>query len=467
MGFVQYILISAACLSIAFIAFRLSMRKVTHFRHLRVYLIGSVTLSLLLPLFSVSLDYSALFRNNTLPVDETGYVMAGNIQPTEELSEPGFFSANHELLLIIYSLIALVLIIRLLIQFTRLVRLYYKSDRKHDGRNVILYTRHINSPFSFFRWIFIPQQLAGSDEKESIIIHESIHATQYHSIDNMLIEFVTAVMWFNPLAWMMKRSIHLVHEYLADEGALDTGIDRLRYQALLINQVTEEKLICLSSNFNHSLIKKRMIMMTKSKNYRAGKLKILTLLPLSAILFLMVALLNGLFPQEIQANIPDIKTLNQFDPLSSEEPLMQDDTTKKKTYYLQIISKDTNDSTEKVTVTCKSDSKLPDSLVYVVDGSYVKDINSIKPDSIRSINVIKSDNVIIIRTSKSEGDVKGKSVILETGNGIPDNTIIYIDGRQSTKEALKSLDPEQIKTINVKKSGDSEAVMEITTKEKK
>jgi N-acetylmuramoyl-L-alanine amidase len=106
-------------------------------------------------------------------------------------------------------------------------------------------------------------------------------------------------MWFNPLVWMMKKSVQLVHEYLADEGVLNTGTDKLRYQALLINQVAEERLICLSSSFNHSLIKKRMIMMTKSKFNKGSKLRILTLIPLAAMLFVGVAFVNG---QEVDKN---------------------------------------------------------------------------------------------------------------------------------------------------------------------
>jgi gliding motility-associated protein GldM len=91
----------------------------------------------------------------------------------------------------------------------------------------------------------------------------------------------------------MRREVQLVHEYLADEGALSTGIDRLGYQALLVNQVAEEKFILLSSSFNHSLIKKRMIMMTKSKFNQGTKLKILAIIPLSIILFLGIGCVNG------------------------------------------------------------------------------------------------------------------------------------------------------------------------------
>jgi hypothetical protein len=147
--------------------------------------------------------------------------------------------------------------------------------------------------FSFFNLIFINPEVFSKEEREQIISHEKVHASQYHSFDLILIELLAAAMWFNPLVWMMRKSIQLVHEYLADEGALHSGIDKVRYQALLINQVTEERLICLSSSFNYSLIKKRMIMMNKSNFKREARYKILALLPLIAILFLGVACIKG------------------------------------------------------------------------------------------------------------------------------------------------------------------------------
>jgi hypothetical protein len=45
-------------------------------------------------------------------------------------------------------------------------------------------------------------------------------------LDLILIELLAAVMWFNPVVWLMRNKIQLVHEYLADEGALGTGIDK-------------------------------------------------------------------------------------------------------------------------------------------------------------------------------------------------------------------------------------------------
>jgi gliding motility-associated protein GldM len=99
----------------------------------------------------------------------------------------------------------------------------------------------------------------------------------------------------------------MVHEYLADEGVLNTGTDKFRYQALLINQVAEESLICLSSGFNHSLIKKRIVMMTKSNPSQVSKLRILTLIPLAIVLFIAVACFNGKDKSNVVTAVEPVK----------------------------------------------------------------------------------------------------------------------------------------------------------------
>jgi beta-lactamase regulating signal transducer with metallopeptidase domain len=64
----------------------------------------------------------------------------------------------------------------------------------------------------------------------------------------------------------MKRDIHLLHEYLADEGTLNSGVETITYQSMLINQVAEEHLVVIPSSFNNNNLKKRLIMMTQKKN---------------------------------------------------------------------------------------------------------------------------------------------------------------------------------------------------------
>ncbi|MFO7658748.1 MAG: GldM family protein [Bacteroidales bacterium] len=297
-AFTRYILISTFCLSILYLAYLVFQKKETRLHQLRYFLIFSITLSLILPLSTYRIDLKipdtkyeieAINHNPvTSPIfnDETAVINPSNNSP---IKETNWSLVN--ILFVIYFLGVSFFGLGLLVQFTRILYLFWSSNRvRHD--NIVLLHCDTSSPFTFFNWIFIPNSLEKEESKE-IITHERIHASQYHSIDLVLIELLAAVMWFNPLIWMFKNSVQLVHEYLADEGVLNTGTDKLRYQALLLNQIAEERLICLSSSFNHSLIKKRMIMMTKSKFNQGSKLKILALIPLATILFLGIACVNG------------------------------------------------------------------------------------------------------------------------------------------------------------------------------
>jgi|WetSurMetagenome_2_1015567.scaffolds.fasta_scaffold02089_4 beta-lactamase regulating signal transducer with metallopeptidase domain len=473
MEYLQYILISTACISISYITYRLFLRKDTHFRYLRLFLTGTLLLSLLLPLFSVRIDCTTLFRKETnLTHSAIQVFQTGNIVPYADAPKEGFFSSHASLFINIYLIIAALLIVRIMIQLLKLLRLYAVSGKRKSGENIILTSSHVKSPFSFFHLIFIPVDMSDNEETEGIITHESIHASQYHSFDNLLFELISAVMWFNPLVWRMKNSLHLVHEYLADEGALDTGIDRLRYQTLLLNHVSEESLVCFSSGLNHSLIKKRMIMMTKSKNNRGKKLTILTLLPLSAILLLAVALLNGFFPQQAKAENPGSGTMSPLNIVTSPDTItiISNDTCKKKVI---LVKSGCEKKCEKKTVMIKSTGakkcKEGDSLTYVIElkeGSEIKELN---PDQIESMTVNDNDTTIIVK-SKSCGKGQPNKIIIKTDKGeISDNTLILVDGKKVTKEDMDKIDPETIKTINVfkdeTKNEGYDGVIKITTKE--
>jgi beta-lactamase regulating signal transducer with metallopeptidase domain len=486
MGFIQYILISAVCLSFSYLTYRLFLRKETQFNYLRLFLTGSLLLSLLLPLLSVRVDYTSFFKKNVTVNHEIAVLTTGNSPTYTYAPEKSFFAAHISLFTDIYFIITIILLTRILIQLANLLRLFAVSGKRKRGRNIILTSTYIKSPFSFFRFIFIPLEMSDNDETEGIITHESIHASQYHSLDNMLIELIAAVMWFNPLVWMMKGSLHLVHEYLADEGALDTGIDRLRYQTLLLNNVAEESLVCLSSGLNHSLIKKRMIMMTKSKNNQGKKLKILTLIPLSALLLLAVALLNGIFPQQVKAEKIEPGIQMPFNISASPVLVAPDDTCKVK--VIKIKTNGNKDCEHKIitvkssgdkecdhkTLTVKSsgdkkceqkvflvrsdgkdDGSKGDSTTLYIEVSDATDLEGLDADEIESMTITDKDTIIV--KSKVVTKCPGKKlVIVSESETFPDNTLVYLNGKKITKEEMDKIDTETIESIDVIK--DKEAI---------
>ena len=169
------------------------------------------------------------------------------------------FMASPGMVVTIYLIIYITAFIvsDLFLNFLKILGVYLISEKKRYGRFVILRNRNVDTSFSFFRWIFMPSELSDSEETENIIIHESIHASQFHSADNFLIGLTAAAFWFTPLIWVMKRSFHVVHEYLADKGTIGLGVDRYRYKAFLNNNVAEERFVVFSLSFNQSLKTKK------------------------------------------------------------------------------------------------------------------------------------------------------------------------------------------------------------------
>jgi beta-lactamase regulating signal transducer with metallopeptidase domain len=150
-------------------------------------------------------------------------------------------------------------------------------------------------------YIFINTRLSPEEACE-IIRHEQNHLERNHFIDVIFIEIVKSFQWFNPVVYLFDRSLRAVHEYQADQGCLKSGVPVANYQCLLLNQVFQSKAFNLTNSFsNPSLIKKRMIMMTKKPTSSLASMKLLIVVPVTAIVFLAISAYK---------EIPDTTTKN-------------------------------------------------------------------------------------------------------------------------------------------------------------
>lgn len=322
----------------------------------------------------------------------------------------------------IYIIISSIIVFNILFQILRVLRLYFACEKK-EGYIIFVKSNTIRVPFSFFRWVFIPQQMKR-DDLNSIIIHESIHAKELHTLDNIILGIACAIMWFNPFIWVMKKSLHLIHEYLADEGTLEQGMEKTHYQSLLVNQVAEEQLIVIPSGFNNNYLKKRLIMMTKNKGANHNSISGKKLIPLS-VLILAVSMLQGFYPVIAQNN--------------NKQQTKQQDQVKE------------NNSKEVIVV---GYAKPDPNSNYIIDGVYGKNIEDLNPDSIESVNVLKEDKTIIVRTrsyARKSADEKNINIQIRSENGKNENLLYIIDGKEVTKDVFEKLPPEQFQTVTVLK----------------
>lgn len=190
---------------------------------------------------------------------------------------------------------------------TDLAELIWLINRhRRSGSRIIRFKGLNTAGFSAFGHIFINERLT-TGETEDIIKHEENHLAHYHSVDILVIEAVKILQWFNPAIYMFSRSLKAIHEYQADEECISTGTSLKKYQQLLLNQIFSSRIFTITNSFsNPSLIKKRMIMMTKKRSRALANLKLLMVLPVIAAMMILISSCsqNGKSDQEAEMIAP-------------------------------------------------------------------------------------------------------------------------------------------------------------------
>ncbi|MBT8296005.1 MAG: M56 family metallopeptidase, partial [Gramella sp.] len=156
-----------------------------------------------------------------------------------------------------------------------------KSNKKFRKLNYVfvLLERKI-SPYTFLNYIFLNRtEYRNNAISKAILEHEKVHVDQRHSLDLLIVEFIQIFFWFNPIFHWIKRSMKLNHEYLADEGVINKEIDAVQYSGILCNYSSGHYHNILSSPMSQSLIKKRIIMISKTFSIRKLTLRLGLLVP--------------------------------------------------------------------------------------------------------------------------------------------------------------------------------------------
>jgi len=209
---------------------------------------------------------------------------------TAAVNDPGSISINYLKIIAIVYLTGMGIVLSRLIYQAIFLHAISRLSKKteYDGYTIVRMSNDM-IPFSYFKRIFIPSRVLDEGSFDYIIDHEKFHLSQGHFIDLFIVEAVALLQWFNPVIWLYEKSIKEMHEYLADEAVLNSGRSKGNYQAHLVNQALGGPVFILTSQFNQSLIKKRIMMMKKMKTSQLTKFKALLILPLIAGLLLAFA----------------------------------------------------------------------------------------------------------------------------------------------------------------------------------
>lgn len=288
MNFLYYSLQAGAGLFLMYAFYRAFLVRLTFYKANRLYLAGYTLLSLLAPL----LDTSGLWPH---PVETSIlFVRTDPVAPsavTAGVTGVAGAAPVHTLSLtqvLLYSLVTgvVIMLIRLAIQVLSLIRLRRKAVLLSDtpGRGIKVYAvPYPMAPFSFGRSIFIHLSAREMPDFRRILDHEQAHIRQHHTLDILLTQVVLLLQWWNPIAWMLNRSIRQNLEFLADQSVIDQGVDPRQYQYLLL-RVSGISVPALSNPFNFSPLKNRIAMMNKQRSGRRQIVRFLFALPLLVLL---------------------------------------------------------------------------------------------------------------------------------------------------------------------------------------
>ena len=283
-AFLIYLLKSTVYLSVFYLFFLLVMRQTTFFRLNRAALLAGTAVCLLLPLLKVTVA-------GTAPLSEVlsaAVVSAGEDAAAagQALPQRSGWSIASWVLAVYLSGVAVVLLLAMhsYWQFFRLLR--HTPCERVDGCRLYLVDGEMPS-LSWMRRIVMSR--SDRERFPAILTHEKAHVACGHSIDILLFTALTAFQWFNPLVWLVRSELKLLHEYEADERVLDQGIDATQYQLLLVKKAVGEKRFLLANGFNHSQLKNRIRMMQTNPMAAGKKLFLLLVLPLVAGVTLLFA----------------------------------------------------------------------------------------------------------------------------------------------------------------------------------
>jgi TonB family protein len=279
-------MVKVAVYLIAFyLVYAIMLSRDTSYRRNRTFILLSLSLSFVFPLITLqtikplNIQFFGKFLSEVFITANSG----GNKTVNSGI-------LNISLLQTIYSIYitgVIVFTIKLLVDLVSLILLIVRS--KDRGSRIIRFHGFNTSGFSAMGYIFINTRLSQEDADE-IIRHEQNHIRQYHFIDIVIIEVATALQWFNPVIYLLNRSLRAIHEYQADQECLSSGVPVVNYQCLILNQVFKSRAFNLTNSFsNPSLVKKRMVMMTKKRTSNFASIKMLVVVPVTGFVFLAIS----------------------------------------------------------------------------------------------------------------------------------------------------------------------------------
>jgi len=437
-----YLLKVIICSGILLLYYKLALRNKRFHYYNRFYLLATIAASLLLPLLKV--DWLTIHSNNTQAI---ALLDATYVQQVTVTAKPGFAINWQQLITVSYALVSLLFGGILIWRVYKIYAFKKKYTSTSMGEFDFINTDLTQAPFSFLQNLFWRSDIDLSETTgRQILQHELTHIRQKHTWDKLWMQVILAVLWINPFYWFIQKELFMLHEFIADEKAIENN-DGAAFAAMLLTSQYGKSIFAPGQSFAYSPIKRRLFMLTNLTTPRYSYLRRIMVLPLLAI----VVLLSAFRLQKIN---DDNKTPNAEEQYTETHLTVDSagmvaiDTTPANGVVERPIARDASDTTKPTFrftdkgLTYSLNSAVPFSnvLMFVNDKEVsANDLQTIDPSDISSVHVLKDVSAV-----KKFGQRAANGVVeIYTKQYAADNHIVVdnviIDGSAPNRTNLVNL----------------------------
>ncbi|WP_157972813.1 M56 family metallopeptidase [Aureibaculum luteum] len=408
----------------------LFLRNETFYNSIRTYFLVGLLFILSIPLIEIPIYIEKTVSN-------INYIL---IEGSTTLNTPIEQSFDWlQIMTIIYLVGVVFFTAKFMMQLFSLSKLISRHKIFNEGNYKLVETEKDISPFSFFKYIIYNKSQFTQNELKQIITHEKTHVKQWHSIDTLLIYILQIVFWFNPFAWLYKRGAQQNLEFLADVSASRQSFNLKQYQFTLLKASNTYHYEAITNNFYNSLIKKRIVMLNKSKSKKINYLKYFLILPLLAVFLFAFNTKTVAQEKEKKQSQWVVSAGVSIDKNTSDTKLKEIKSTyNKKGVELRYKTKrNSNNEIIKIDITLKDEKGKvawtennnapikPFEIIYTPET---------KEKSIRAVNSLKTTTVVGYAQSNNETE-----------------PLYIVNGKESSKEVSELINPDEIKSVSVLK----------------
>jgi N-acetylmuramoyl-L-alanine amidase len=277
-----YLIKVVICSGVLFGYYCLALRNKTFHQWNRFFLLACVVLSLTAPLLKITLGPAHA------PAPQTLLRILNVVPATDEvevISKAGnSFSLSTKLIAELgYAFVTLVLFCIVIGNSVRIYNILRFHTKTQLHNICFLNTEAKGTPFSFFRFIIWNRNIdLHSENGQRIFQHELTHVQQGHTWDKVFLVLLLIPFWCNPFFWLIRRELTALHEFAADQKAMESH-DVSALAKLILNTTFPEQHLLFTNPFFQSTIKRRLTMFTKLQNPKVNYTSRILALPVLLI----------------------------------------------------------------------------------------------------------------------------------------------------------------------------------------